>query len=369
MIKNGHYYPDWIWKNKLHYDHEKQQFDGSCAFCYIEGNKRGGKSVGVGIYALVDWFKYKYRCVYICRYQDDIENSGVLPVESFWKKCWRWINSDEVRVKDIDDHELSFKGHKVYIDGELFCYPVSLNKANKFKSGDFDNVHLGIYDECVAEDGTELPDEVFNLYLLYDTIARSRDDALKDTSIVLISNCITKASSIKEELGIAKEIRNDTKRLLRKQYGYCYERVLNSIVQEEIEGSAIAKLQRHGEVGKRFLGYAQNNEFRDNESFVMKKPPRGNYVYMDNVTYNGKTYAIKFYKEEGLYYFTSSGIDNDYPNNYALTRQDHSFNTVLLYTPNIKRKFDQYKLHFGAGNFRFNTLATKNVFMDIYKYL
>lgn len=115
MIKNGHYYPDWIWRNKLHYNYESGEYEGACAFAYIEGNKRGGKSVGVGIYALVDWFKHREKCVYICRYQDDIENSGVLPVESFWKKCWRFVNSDEIRVPDIEDHELTFKGHKAYI--------------------------------------------------------------------------------------------------------------------------------------------------------------------------------------------------------------------------------------------------------------
>ena len=68
MIKDGYYYPDLIWKHKLHKDEKTGEFVGDCAFCFIEGNRRAGKSVGVGIYALQDYFKYGYQTALVRRY-------------------------------------------------------------------------------------------------------------------------------------------------------------------------------------------------------------------------------------------------------------------------------------------------------------
>lgn len=370
MILNSHYYPDWIWKNKIHMNEETGEYEGSAAICVIEGNRLGGKSVGVGIYALEDYFKYGYRCCFVTRYKDDMEDSKILPLESFWKKCWRFLNSDKERVPNLKSHTLSFKGHYAYIDGKLFCYPASLSVSGKTKTADFDNVHTIIFDEYISEDNRELPEEVTCIYRLYDTIARGRDDALKTTSMIFISNCITKASTLKDEIGITREVRKDTKRLNRgEEKGWIYEKVFNKAVSEEYNKSPIAKVQQCGEIGRAYSGYAQNNEFRDNDDFVQVKPPKGNNVYMCNIIYMNKKYAIKYYPSEQKFYFTSEGIYEDCINNYALTREDHTFNTTLILDKRIKEKFKQYKLHFSAGNFLFNSLKSKQVFLEIYKYI
>lgn len=370
MILNSHYYPDWIWKNKIHKNEETGEYEGNAAICVIEGNRLGGKSVGVGIYALEDYFKYGYRCCFVTRYKDDMEDSKILPLESFWKKCWRFINSDKVRVPDIEEHELTFKGHYAYIDGKLFCYPASLSVSGKTKTADFDNVRTIIFDEYVSEDNRELPEEVTCIYRLYDTVARGREDALETTAMIFISNCITKASTLKEELGISREVRKDTKRLDRgKEKGWIYEKVFNQAVSEDYNKSPIAKAQKCGEIGRAYSGYAQNNEFRDNEDFVQPKPPKGTFVYMCNMMYMGKTYAIKFYPKEAKYYFTDEGIRDDIISSYAMTREDHSFNTTLVLDKRIKDRLNQFKLHFGVGDFLFSSLKTKQVFLEIYRYL
>ena len=370
MIKNGHYYPNWIWQNKIHKNEKTGEYEGDAAICVIEGNRLGGKSVGVGIYALKDYFDYGYRACFVTRYKDDIEDSKILPLESFWKKCWRFINSDEMRVPDIDSHELTFKGHYAYIDGKLFCYPASLSVSGKTKTADFDNVHTIIFDEYISEDNRELPDEVTCIYRLYDTIARGREDALKTTAMILISNCITKASTLKEELKISREVREDSHRVNRgEERGWIYERVDNKAVTEEYNKSAIAKAQLCGDVGQAYLGYAQNNEFKDNETFVQLKPPKGVYTYICNMTYNGKIYAIKYYNMSNVFYFTDSDIDENFVINYAMTRDDHTFNTTLILDKKIKDRLNQFKIHFSMGSFLFNSLKTKAAFMDIYKYL
>lgn len=369
MILNSHYYPDWIWKRLAHYDEESKEYVGG-AFGVIEGNRFGGKSVGVGVYALEEFFKTGHKCVYTTRYKDDIEDSKVLPLESFWKKGWRFINSDKIRIPDIDDHVLTFKKHHAYIDGELFCYPASLSMSGKSKNGDYENVHKIIFDEYVAENSNELLNEVESIYRLYDTIARGREDALQTTSMIFISNCITKASSLKHDLGIDLLCREDTKRLDRsEEFGWCYEKVYNEAVTEKYNQSPIAKAQRCGDIGRAYAGYAQNNEFKDNDSFIDKKAPSGKGLYLYNVTYNNKVYSFKYYERAGFVYMSSKDVDTSHPFNYAMTREDHTVDTSLILTPEVKQRLDQLKAHFSAGSLHFDNLKTKQVFMDIYKYL
>lgn len=368
MIKNGHYYPDWIWKNKLHKNEETGDYEGNSAIAIIEGNRFGGKSVGVGIYALMDFIKYGYRSVFVTRYVTDLENQKILPVESFWEKAIKFINSDIKRVENQEDYKLTFKNHHAYLNGELFCYPAALSTSGKQKLASFDNVYNIIFDEYVNEDGSELPDEIQSIYRLYDTIARGREDALLTTSMIFISNCITKASSLKEELGISKEIRNDTKRIDRgPTKGWCYERVLNDAVKEKYNQSAIAKAMNCGDVGQMYLGYAQSNEWKDNDNFVQTKAPKGRCVYFFNITFNGEVYAIKYYNNEKVFYFTSDA-DPSYYINYSINKESHTNDTILI-NENIRSRLRMLKDHFGKGELLFNTLTSKKVFMDIYRYL
>lgn len=370
MILNGHYYPDWIWKHKIHKNEETGEFEGDAAFCVLEGNRLGGKTVGVGVYCIQDFFKYGYKCCYVARYKDNIEDSKIQPLESFWSKAWRFVNSDRIRVPDIDAHTLTFKGHYAYIDDKLFCYPAALSVSGKTKNADFDNVHTIIFDEYLDEDGNELPNEVECIYRLYDTIARGRDDALKTTSMILISNCVDKASTFKNDLTIDTEARDDTKRLDRgKEKGWIYERIYNKAVTEEYNNSAVARAQKQGDRGRAYAGYAQGNKFKNNESFVQKKMPRGKGAYLYNLTYDGNVFSLKFYDKDGVIYMSDEDVNNDFGVNFALTREDHTMNTSLILGPEIKQKLDQLKVHFSAGNLRFNNLHTKKIFLEIYKVL
>ena len=370
MIKNSHYYPDWIWKNTIHKNETTGQYEGTAPVAVIEGNRFGGKSVGVGIYALMDYFNYGYRSCFVTRYKTDIEDQKILPFESFWKKSWRFLNSDAIRVPDLDKHVLSFKGHYAFVDGMLFAYPASLSVSGKTKTADFENVHTIIFDEYISEDNMELQDEFTSIFRLYDTIARGRDDALLTTKMIFISNCITKASTLKEKLGMTKEIRLDSKRINRgAEKGWIYEQVFNKAVSENYMKSPIARTLMNCDEGQQYLGYAQSNEFKDNEAFVQFKPPKGNFVRMCYITYQGGVYSIKYYNKVKKFYFCDEENSNGSAPNFALTRDDHTSNTMLVLTPEMRNNLSQYKIHFGEGKMLFNSLKSKSVFMDIYRYL
>ena len=362
MILNSHYYPDWIWKNT-------GTPEAYCAIAVVEGNRFGGKSVGIGKYAIRDYLEHGYRACFVTRYKADMEDQKILPFEAFWKKAWRFGATDNI-IPDIEEHELSFKGHYAYIDGKLFAYPASLSVSGKTKNADFDNVHTIIFDEYISEDNTELQEEFTAIFRLYDTIARGRDDALLTTRMVFISNCITKESTLKDKLGMTKVIRKDSKRIdRREEMGWIYEQVKNKAVSEKYDKSPIARALRNSDEGKQYLGYAQNNEFKDNEEFVQLKPPKGKYTYMCNVTYGGEVYGIKYYSSEKKFYFTDTDVNTGINPNYAITKEDHNKNTLLIINSDMREKLRQYKLHFSAGNMLFNNLKSKATFMDIYKYL
>ena len=380
MIKNGHYYPDYIWKNTIHKIEHTGEYQGDCALAFCVGNRRAGKSVGIGIFAIADFLLFGYQTVLIRRYKDDFVKKKAM--EKFWMKAWPWIKEfpeivkGDVKLQEIypldlvesfnwNEHTIDFLENKCLIDGREFSFPCSLNMYNDFKNENFFNVHRLIYDEFVAEDGSRLNNEVFALFNVYDTAARGREDALKSTSVVFISNSITNTNDFYTELGIDRELRTDTKRLHRPKRGYVLEKVMNNEAADEMANSAIAAAMQ-GAVGQRYLGYSQNNEVKDDESFVERLD--GNMRYLMNFRYDNKLYALKFDMSNNLYYFTDDGVDEHMKNTYALTRDDHTLDTVLI-SSQLKLRLVSVKTMYGAGGMRFNSMRSKAVFLEMYRYL
>ena len=366
MIKNGYYYPDLIWEHKLHKDENTGEYKGDCAYLFIEGNRRAGKSVGVGIYALKDFFKYGYKTALVRRYLKDFEDKKKQAMENFWKKAW-FTCLKYGYIEDLDKHEMTFDGHIMYIDGVVFCYPVALNLYNDYKNNMFENVHTIIYDEFVTEQSTRLKDEVFAMFNIYDTIARSRDDALKTTSVIFISNVISNANDFHAELGIDRELRTDTKKLIRPQYGYMVEIVNNKTASDEMNDSVIARVMGKSETGRRYLGYSQNNESKDDDSFILTKP-KGKFYYMFNITYDKKVYGMRYFPEHGAFYFSDCDVDKTFPQNYACTKDDHTVNTTLI-TSILRPQLKKYQVYYASGLLWFNSQRAKRVFLELFRYL
>ena len=112
--------------------------------------------------------------------------------------------------------------------------------------------------------------------------------------------------------------------------------------------------------------YSQENVSQDDMNFVEKLS--GEMRYLFNISYEGKIYAMKFSLTDHLYYFTDEGVDEQYKDCYATTRADHSLNTMLI-TTMLRRRMAGIKMCYGSGQMRFNSIISKNVFMDIYPLL
>lgn len=384
MIRNGYYYPDWVWKNKPHVIESTGEFQGDCCFNMIVGNRRGGKSVGVGIFAIADFLLYGYKSVLIRRYDKHFSNSKAPAMQNFWKKCWNFreeffevVKSDEklqeiyplelIKKTDFVEHELEFRDCHALIDGEIFCYPVMLNKFDDNKNNEYVNVHNILYDEFIPETATSgLKDEFRAVANVFDTIARGRDHALETTGIVLMANAITNTNDFYTQFKVDRELRSDTKRLFRPERGWLLEVVHNEIAENEVRQSPFGKALASTVQGREYLGYSQGNITYDDNSFIDRLS--GDLVYVLNLKYDKTTYALKLHEESGMYYLTDEGVDKDFKRLYAITRDDHGEGSILL-SGLQKKALSGYKAYFDQGLFRFNSLRTKNSFLEIYSYL
>lgn len=384
MILNGYFYPVDQWLNKIHKVEPTGEYEGFSVDNYIVGNRQGGKTVGVGIMCIGDFLCYGYCSVLVRRFEKHFRDAQKPAMESFWMKAWphraefkelihkvpqlqKLYPLELVDSIDWDKHDINFKeGHRAYIDGALFCYPASLNLFDDYKQADYFNVHNILYDEFVSENGDRLNNEVEALNNLYDSFARNRDDALKSTAIIYMSNSVTDANQFFTEMGIDREIRKDTKKLSRPEKAYTYEKVFNQVAAQKIEDSAFGKKLKAGPRGRDYLGYSQGNEVKDDLSFVKKLS--GDFHYIVNFRYNGKFYALKRHMKTGMYYFTDDKVDKNFPSCFALTIEDHNSETFLM-SPEVRRNFAIYKAYYQNCKMMFNSMRSKNVFMELYRFL
>lgn len=362
MIKNGYYYPNWIWKNKIHKNEESGEYEGSCVMCFIVGNREAGKTVGVGIYALNDFFKYKYKCALVRRYKDQFKEEKT-SMKAFWNKCYEFCEL-------ANGHEITYKNNNAYIDGELFCYPISLSDVDNIKNESFDNVRTIIFDEFISESKKEVKKDGMNEFSImlniYETIARKREDALKTTSIIFISNSISKRNIYFEELGIDKELQENTKRILMKEKAYCVEIVNNPFATDKVVSSPLYKILSNTRTGRQYFGYSQDNRFKDNDDFIIKLKDKDR-KYLNTFVYNGKKFSLSFMPNRGIWYISES-YDPSFPYKIALTKDDHTMSTSLingLYKKSlksIKEIYENGELFFENGN-------CKKMWEDVYKII
>ena len=384
MILDGYFYPVDQWLDKIHKVESTGEYEGFSVDNYIVGNRQGGKTVGVGIMSIGDYLCYGYKSVLVRRFEKHFRDAQKPAMESFWLKAWphkaefkelvhkvpklqKLYPLEIVDAIDWDAHQIEFKeGHRAFIDGELFCYPASLNLFDDYKQADYFNVHNILYDEFVSENGERLSNEVEALNNLYDSFARNRDDALETTAIIYMSNSITDANQFFTEMGIDREIRKDTKKLKRPEKAYTYEKVFNQVAADKVANSAFGKKLMAGPRGRDYLGYSQGNEVKDDTSFVQTL--KGDFHYIVNFRIDGKVYALKQHTDTRLFYFTDDKVDKNFHTCFALTMDDHTQGTFLI-NLEVRKHFAIYKSYYQSGYMRFNSMRSKNVFMEVYRYL
>lgn len=401
MILNKHFFPDKQWLNSPHriepsgtYSEDPftgervfdGEYEGEILAHFIQGNRKAGKTVGVGIFLIADFLLYGYQSVLIRRYMSDFEKDKAM--ESFFMKAWPYRKEfpeviakhpklqklyplELVRNFDWDGHDISFKNNQCFIDNKIACYPAVLygKGPTAFKeSGPFTNVHKIIYDEFIPEqDAPMIQNEVRKWSIIAETAARGRVDALATFAAIFISNAVTDDHLWAKEYDFKHTVKKDSHYfVINHEKGYSIEKVENMAVAEEMQTSALGRFLQGSAQGQAYLDYSQSNKTQDDTNFVERLT--GNMRYLFNITYENNYYAMKYNIDNGLYYFTDEGVDKEYKNSYATTREDHGLDTQLI-TTTLRKRMLPIKLAYGAGQMRFNSIISKNVFMDIYPLL
>lgn len=312
----------------------------NCLFNFIVGNRGAGKTYGAKKKVIERYLKTGEQFIYVRRFKEEL------------KRCKTFF--DDIAA-EFPDHEFKVKGKEFFIDKELAGYAMPLSTSKIEKSTPMPNVSWIIFDEFILDRGYYhyLPDEVTYFLEFYETVARTRDNV----RVYFLSNALTITNPyflyFKLDLPTAKsniKVKND---------------ILIEMVakQEFIE---FKKNTRFGKIisGTKYGDYAiENTFFRDDNTFIEKKS--GRCAYSFGIKYMDKVFGIWTNADAGKVY-VSRDTDSNFPYKFALTKADHTPNTLLIESMRKYRPFQFFLKNFQMGNVYFEDMNIKNQMYDLF---
>lgn len=315
-----------------------------CNFNFVIGNRGGGKTYNSKKLAINRFKKGKQQFVYVRRYQTELDT-----MEDFWS---------DIRP-EFPDMELTQKGDKFYINGELAGYAIPLSTSMKLKSVPFPLVTLIIFDEFIIDKGrlTYLKNEAQIFLELYDTIARMRNNVIA----LFLGNAI----SIVNPYFIYFDIKPDLdKRFTRdKAKGICIEFYYNQEFIEQKEALKFGKLIKDTAYGSYNL---QNKFLRDTDSYIKERPATADFK-MYQFILDGIKFSLWQDRRYNRFY-----IDNSYESNFGYYRtmvlnpnemEDSDKSHTLLKKNSVV--FKRLRQLLEMGDLYFNNQNTKQAFQEL----
>lgn len=321
-----------------------------CNFNFVIGNRGGGKTYNAKKQAIKRFKKNKQQFIYLRRYQTELDT-----MEDFWGD----IRNDEDLLKKFPDLELTQKGDKFYINGELAGYAIALSTSTKLKSVPFPLVTLIIFDEYIIDKGrlTYLRNEAQVFLEFYDTVARMRNNVIA----LFLGNAISIVNPYFNYFNIKPDLnRRFTK---DKNRGICIEFYFNQEFIEQKEALKFGKLIKDTAYGAYNL---QNKFLRDSDSFIKDRPATADFKLWQFIL-NGQRFSLWKDRREGKFY-----IDNNYESNFGYYRtmvldpnemEDSDKSHTLLKKNSVV--FKRLKQSLEMGDLFFNSQTTKQAFQEL----
>lgn len=283
----------------------------------VIGNRGCGKTFSTKQFVIDKFLKKGEQFIYLRRFGTELDD--ILP--TFFEALAR---------EGKCDYEYKIKGETIYINGKIAGYGKALAKQDNKRGLELPNVKYIVFDEFLIVNGVYhyLPNEVEKLLNFYSTVNRLRDN--NDAVIlILLGNNISFTNPYYMYFGF-KEMKNTN--IQRSCDGEALLHIIeNSAYTEKLKQTRLAKLTKNTE----FFDNSIANECReDNKVFIERKSDKAVNVF--NFIYKGKIYGVWFSMIEGKYW-VSTKYNQTVPRLYAITKADHSPNTLFL-ASNFRRK-------------------------------
>lgn len=308
-------------------------------FNFIIGNRGGGKTYGAKKYVINRFKKTGEQFIYMRRFTTELKSAKpkfFAPMQAEFPDC-----------------KFTVKGNEFIVDGETAGFAMPLSTAKIQKSNDYPKVTTIIFDEFIIDKGSHhyLPDEVTMFLEAYETIARMRDNV----KVLFLANAITITNPYFLYFNLKLPYNNTIS---------CKNDVLIELVQNA-DFIAAKKQTRFGRLinGTEYAQYSIDNDFlRDNKTFVEKKTGNCNFLFA--FIYKEHKLGVWTNYHEGKIY-VSSDTDDSYNRLYALTKSDHTPNTMLIHGLKTSRAFKMFLDNYQLGNVRYESINIKNIVYDV----
>lgn len=250
--------------------------------------------------------------------------------------------------------------HELYLNGDLCGYAIALNNADQIKkySHFFSDVQRIMFDEFQSETNHYCNDEVTKLLSIHTSIARGQGEQSRYVPVYMISNPVSLINPYYTALNISYRLNKDTRFL--KGDGFVLEQGYNESASSAQLSSAFNRAFSDHE----YMQYNAHGVYlNDNLSFIETPKTAGKYVC--TLRYNGKSYGIRQYPEQGFLYCDNKP-DETYPVKFSITTEDHNINYVMI----RQNRFliDMLKGYFDTGCFRFKDLLCKEAVFKAISY-
>lgn len=324
------------------------------------GSRSIGKSTGWALFLLLEWINKGRQFIYVRRTRDELHET-----------CVTYFDNavDILKHYGYKIEEFYYKGGCYYMNGELCGYAIPLGLQQKYKSSNYSKVWWILYDEFMIMPGTKSTYlggssnsmlEVDAMVSLFQTVDRGVDRAFRDECrIIFIGNAGTFFNPFFINYGIDRFLRPETKFLCPKQGMYVLESTAETEATKDIKNSNGYKIST-----EKTKSYAYDNNYSDisNDRFI-SKPPKSHYKALCNFIYDGQTYGLYSYPEEGFIYVSHKECLGKPA--LALTMSDHSPNYLMIRTWHGHPLTQLLKRMYDVGSIRFNDFKCKMV-VDFY---
>lgn len=308
----------------------------------IVGGRGIGKTYSTKCLCVRRFLKSGTRFIYLRRYATELENVSV-----FFDDI---KNSDEFANVDFD-----VKGGKFYINGSIAGFYFALTSDIIRKGTSFTNVSCIFFDEFLLENTQchhYLKNEMRYFMSVLESVFRDR----KKCFVIMLSNNVTSENIYSRSFNV-KQPRNK-KRVFTNEIVLYHEPDSEDFLGEK-KDTDLYKLSVMVGLDK----YMYNNDsLNDNDIFIGNKSG-GGFTYGCTFILSGEKVGMWINQQKGILVLSSDIMSS--PSVYALTREDHSPNSLFFATSSNNYYIKLLRAGFQTGNILFENQHIKSLFMSL----